>query len=126
MNSLSTFLHIVSQALAFPGSSLITNFPSCLNFITYLWLQGDLIDFTPIQIYFYTWVLILIGSLPRHETHHLVSHHDFTLAPFLPFPAQTSHSYTAYISPCLKPCLPIQNSKSNASFTQYLKLDPGQ
>ena len=53
MNSLSTFLHLVTQALTFPGNTTVTDLPLLLDFITNLWLQGDFIEFTPTQIDFY-------------------------------------------------------------------------
>ena len=64
MNSLSTFLHIVTQALTFPGNTTVTDLPLFLDFITDLWLQGDLIEFTSTQIDFYTWILIFIIFSP--------------------------------------------------------------
>ena len=64
MNSLSTFLHIVTQALTFPGNTTVTDLPLHLDFITDFWLQGDFIELTPSQIYFYTWILILIIFSP--------------------------------------------------------------
>ena len=63
MNSLSTFLHIVTQALTFPGNT-ITDVPLLLDFITNFWLQGDFIAFTSTQIDFYTWILTYIIFSP--------------------------------------------------------------
>ena len=64
MNSLSTFLQTVTQALTFPGDTTVTDLPFLLDFITNLWLQGDFIEFTPTQIDFYTWILIFIIFSP--------------------------------------------------------------
>ena len=64
MNSLPTFLHVISQNLTFSQNFIITDLFTPLDFITDLWLQGDLIDFTPVQIYFHTWVLILLIYSP--------------------------------------------------------------
>ena len=64
MNSFSTFLHIVTQALTFPGNTTVADLPLLLDFITDLWLQGDFIEFTPTQIDFYTWILIFIIFSP--------------------------------------------------------------
>ena len=64
MNSLSTFLHIVTQALTFPGNTTVTDLLLLLDFITDLWLQGDFIEFTPTQTDFYTWILIFIIFSP--------------------------------------------------------------
>ena len=57
MNSLSIFLFTVTQALAFPWNTIVTDLPLLLDFISDIWLQGYFIEFTPTQIYFYTWIL---------------------------------------------------------------------
>ena len=60
--------------------------PFTPDFITDFWLQGDFIEFTPTQIYFYIWILILSFSPFWHE----MLYHDFTLTP-CSFTVQTSH-----------------------------------
>ena len=65
MNSLSTFLHIVTQALTFSGNTTVTDLSLLPDFITHIWLQGDyFVEFTPTQIDVYTWILIFIIYSP--------------------------------------------------------------
>ena len=40
-----------------PGNTTVTDLPLLLDFISDIWLQGYFIEFTPTQIYFYTWIL---------------------------------------------------------------------